>query len=273
MAGCLIVGVLNCTPDSFSDGGRFASPDAAVEAGAQMAAAGADWIDVGGESTRPGSTPVPEEEERARVVPVVAGLRARLPDDVLVSVDTYKAGTARAAVAAGARVVNDVSGGLLDPRLLDAAAAAGATVVLGHLRGQPATMMDGISFDDVVAEVAAELGARVAAARAAGCRAIWADPGLGFGKTLEHNLALLRALPALRAHVGVPLMVGVSRKAFIGKLTGRLAGERLWGTAAAVTAAVLGGADAVRVHDVAEMRDVVLVARALREQKDPQRVL
>src|SRR4051812_32376726 len=144
MAGCLIVGVLNCTPDSFSDGGRFASPDDAVETGARMAAAGADWIDVGGESTRPGSTPIPEEEERARVVPVVAALRARLPDGVLVSVDTYKAGTARAALEAGARVVNDISGGLLDPRLLDVAAAAGATVVLGHLRGPPATMMEGI---------------------------------------------------------------------------------------------------------------------------------
>ena len=234
-----------------------------MAAGVHMAGQGADWIDVGGESTRPGSVPVPEEEERARAVPVIARLRAGVPESVRISIDTYKAGTARAALDAGASIVNDVSGGLLDPRILDVAAAAGATVVLGHLRGQPATMMDGIVFADVVAEVGDELAARVAAARAAGCRDVWADPGLGFGKRIEHNLALLRGLPALRARLGVPLMVGVSRKAFIGQLTGKPAPERAFGSAAAVTAAVLGGAAAVRVHDVAAMRDVVRVADAL----------
>jgi dihydropteroate synthase len=228
-----------------------------------MAGDGADWIDVGGESTRPGSVPVPEEEERARVVPVIARLRAGVPDGVRISIDTYKAGTARAALDAGASVVNDVSGGLLDARILDVAAAAGATVVLGHLRGQPATMMEAIAFADVVAEVGDELAARVAAAHAAGCRDVWTDPGIGFGKRIEHNLALLRALPALRARLGVPLMVGVSRKAFIGQLTGKPAPDRAFGTAAAVTAAILGGAAAVRVHDVAQMRDVVRVAEAL----------
>ncbi len=261
--GCLIVGVLNVTPDSFSDGGRFESVEAAIAAGVEMGAGGADWIDVGGESTRPGAVPVPEAEERARVVPVIEGLRAGLPAGVRISIDTYKAGTARAALAAGAGVVNDVSGGRLEPAILGVAAAAGAAIVLGHLRGAPATMMDGISFSDVVAEVGGELAERVAAARAAGCREIWADPGIGFGKRIEHNLALLRALPALRARAGVPLMVGVSRKAFIGQLTGKPAGERQFGTAAAVTAAILGGAAAVRVHDVGAARDVRAVAEAL----------
>jgi dihydropteroate synthase len=260
---CLIVGVLNCTPDSFSDGGRFASAEEAIEAGLRMAGEGADWIDVGGESTRPGATPVEEADERARVLPVIAGLRARLPAATRISIDTYKAGMARAAVAAGATVVNDVSGGRLDPAILAVAAEAGTAIVLGHLRGLPATMMEGIAFADVVLEVGAELTERVSAARRAGCREIWADPGLGFGKRIEHNLALLRELPALGARVGVPLLVGVSRKAFIGQLTGKPPGERQFGTAAAVTAAVLGGAAAVRVHDVGPTRDVLAVANVL----------
>jgi dihydropteroate synthase len=261
--GCLIVGVLNCTPDSFSDGGRFATVEAAVGAGVAMAEAGADWIDVGGESTRPGAEAVPEEIEIGRVVPVVEGLRRRLPAGVRISVDTYKAGTARVALAAGATVVNDISGGLLEPGILGAAADADATIVLGHLRGTPASMMADIAFTDVLGEVATELRERIDAARAVGCRGIWADPGIGFGKRLEHNLALLRALPALKAELGVPVMVGVSRKAFIGALTGKPAAGRDFGTAAALTAAVLGGADAVRVHDVDAARDVVNVARAL----------
>ena len=260
---CLIVGVLNCTPDSFSDGGRFASVEAAIEAGVRMAGEGADWIDVGGESTRPGALVVTEDEECARVVPVIAGLKARLPAKVRISIDTYKAGTARAAIAAGATVVNDVSGGRLDPAILGVVAESGATIVLGHLRGAPAAMMEGIAFADVVAEVGGELAARVDAARRIGCREIWADPGIGFGKRMEHNLALLRGLPELRARVGVPLMVGVSRKAFIGQLTGKPPDERQFGTAAAVTAAVLGGAAAVRVHDVGPTRDVLAVAEAL----------
>ena len=235
-----------------------------MAAGLAMVEAGADWIDVGGESTRPGSTPVPADEEQRRVVPVIAALVARLGSRARVSIDTYKAVTARAALAAGATVVNDVSGGLLDPGLLKVAADGGAAVVVGHLRGAPATMMDDVSFGDVVAEVTTELAERVARARAAGCREIWADPGIGFGKRLEHNVALLRGLPAICRGVGVPLMVGVSRKAFIGQLTGKPSGERQFGSAAAVTVAVLGGAAAVRVHDVAAMRDVVRVAQAIR---------
>ena len=261
---CLIVGVLNCTPDSFSDGGRFASVAEAVAAGARMAEEGANWIDVGGESTRPGAAPVSEAEEKARVLPVIDGLRRAMPPSVRISIDTYKAATARAAVAAGASVINDVSGGQLDPEIVGVAAETGAGIVLGHLRGAPATMMDDVAFRDVVDEVASELAERLAAARAAGCYETWVDPAIGFGKRLEHNLALLHALPALRARLDVPLMVGVSRKAFIGQLTGKPAAERIFGTAAAITVAVMGGAAAVRVHDVAQMRDVVRVAEALR---------
>jgi len=261
---CLIVGVLNCTPDSFSDGGQHDSVEAAVAAGARMADAGANWIDVGGESTRPGAAVVAESDERGRVIPVIEGLRRRLSPSVRISIDTYKAGTARAAVAAGASVINDVSGGRLDPDIVRVAAETGAGIVLGHLRGAPATMMEDVSFRNVVDEVGAELAERLSDARAAGCYETWVDPGFGFGKRLEHNIALLRALPALHARLDVPLMAGVSRKAFIGQVTGKPAGERIFGTAAAVTAAVMGGAAAVRVHDVAEMLDVVRMAEALR---------
>jgi len=259
----IIVGVLNLTPDSFSDGGRFDSVENAVAAGLDMVAEGARWIDVGGESTRPGAQPVSEAEEMERVLPVITRLAATLGSRARLSVDTYKAGTARAALAAGATVVNDISGGTLDPDILRVAAAAGATVVLGHLRGVPATMMENVHFDDVVVEVADELGLRMEAAKAAGCQAVWVDPGIGFGKYLGHNLRLLADLPGLRRRLLAPVMVGVSRKRFIGDVTGKPAGDRLFGTAAAVAAAVLGGADAVRVHDVKEMRDVVRVSEAI----------
>jgi dihydropteroate synthase len=206
---------------------------------------------------------VPEAEERARVIPVIERLQAAVGARARISIDTYKAGTAAAALGAGASVVNDVSGGLLDPDLLPVVAAAGAAVVLGHLRGQPATMMDDVRFGDVVAEVGGEVEARIAAARAAGCVEVWADPGVGFGKRTPHNLALLAGLPTLVARWGVPVMVGVSRKRFLGDITGRPPDERVFGTAAAVAQAVLAGASAVRVHDVAAMRDVVRVAAAI----------
>ena len=259
----IIAGILNVTPDSFADGGRFASVESAVEAGLAMALAGAHWVDVGGESTRPKAEPVAESEEILRVVPVVERLAQSLGQRARISIDTYKAGTAHAALYAGATLVNDVSGGLLDPSILKVAAKAGVPVILGHLRGQPATMMADVHFEDVVAEVGAELGERIAAARAAGCREIWADPGIGFGKTMEHNLRLLAGLAELRARIGVPIMVGVSRKRFIGDLTGQPVNQRAFGTAGAVAAAVLGGAAAVRVHDVREMGDVVKVAEAI----------
>jgi dihydropteroate synthase len=212
---------------------------------------------------------VSEEEEKVRVVPVIEGLRKALPPSVRISIDTYKAGTARAAVAAGASVITDVSGGLLDPDILAVAGKTGAGIVLGHLRGAPATMMENVSFHDVVGEVGAELEERLVAARAAGCYETWADPGIGFGKRFEQNLALLRGLAGLAARLQVPIMIGVSRKAFIGQLTGRPTAGRQFGTAAAVTAAVLRGAAAVRVHDVAEMNDVVKVALALAAPGDP----
>jgi dihydropteroate synthase len=259
----VIAGVLNLTPDSFSDGGRYTLVEHAVEAGLAMIEAGAHWIDVGGESTRPNALPVSEGEEIRRVVPVIERLAQSLGHRARVSIDTYKAGTARAALDAGATIVNDVSGGALDPGILEVVAKAGAAVILGHLRGQPATMMANVHFADVVAEVIAELGERIAAARAAGCREIWADPGIGFGKTLEHNLRLLAGLAELRAQLGVPIMVGVSRKRFIGDLTGQPVDQRAFGTAGAVAAAVLAGASAVRVHDVREMGDVVKVAEAI----------
>lgn len=259
----LLVGVLNLTPDSFSDGGRFSSVAEAVDAALTMVAEGADWIDVGGESTRPGAEPVPADQEIARVVPVIRQLSSNLQGRARISIDTYKASTAQAALAAGASVVNDVSGGLLDPEILRVTSTAGATIVLGHLRGQPATMQNDIHFDDVVTEVAAELAQRVAAAQTAGCKDIWADPGIGFGKGMAHNLALLKNLPWLQDRLGVPLMVGVSRKRFIGDLTGRAADERVFGTAAAVALAVAQGAAAVRVHDVQPMRDVIRVSEAI----------
>lgn len=259
----IIAGVLNLTPDSFSDGGRFASVESAVAAGLAMALAGAQWIDLGGESTRPSAAPVAESEEIRRVVPVIERLAPLLGGRARISIDTYKAGTARAALAAGANIVNDVSGGLLEPSILDEIARAGAAVVLGHLRGLPASMMENVRFQDVVAEVTVELGERVAAARSAGCSEIFVDPGVGFGKKLEHNLRLLAALPELCDQLGVPIMVGVSRKRFIGDLTGRPVEQRVFGTAAAVAAAVLGGASVVRVHDVQEMGDVVKVAEAI----------
>lgn len=264
----LLVGVLNLTPDSFSDGGRFGAGADPVTAAMAMVAEGADWIDIGGESTRPGAVPVPAEQEMARVLPVIRDLSARLGGSARLSIDTYKASTAQAALAAGASVVNDISGGLLDPDILRATAEAGATIVLGHMRGQPATMQDGIHFQDVLAEVADELAQRIVAARAAGCKDVWADPGIGFGKGLAHNLALLKNLRWLQERLGVPLMVGVSRKGFIGTLTGRAAGERAFGTAAAVALAVAQGVRAVRVHDVQAMRDVIRVSEAIAQAKN-----
>jgi len=259
----VIAGVLNLTPDSFSDGGRYPSVESAVASGLALVEAGAHWIDVGGESTRPRAEPVGETVEIERVVPVIERLAQALGRRARISVDTYKAGTAEAALAAGATLVNDVSGGALEPAILAIAARRRAGVVLGHLRGRPATMMANVHFDDVVTEVAVELGGRIAAARAAGCVEIWADPGIGFGKMLQDNLRLLAELPRLGNLLGVPLMVGVSRKRFIGEITGQSVHHRAFGTAGAVAVAVLHGAAAVRVHDVAEMRDVVGVVEAI----------
>ncbi len=259
-----IFGVVNVTPDSFYDGGQHADPAQAVEHGLRLYEAGADVVDVGGESTRPGAQAVGEQQELDRVLPVVEGIAARCP--VPISVDTYKARVAREALAAGAGVVNDVSGMLLDPEMPAVIAASGRAVVLGHLRGRPGTMMEGIAFADVVAEVIDELRDRVRAAVDAGIgpAQIWIDPGIGFGKTAEQSLLLLKGAGRIRQEVGYPLLVGPSRKAFIGAVTGQPVGERLMGTASAVSAAVIAGADAVRVHDVAELLPAVRVADAIR---------
>ena len=264
----LVLGVVNVTPDSFSDGGRFATAEDAVRHGVRLAEEGADGLDVGGESTRPqGARPVDAAEERRRVVPVIAALRERLPGTVI-SVDTVKAETAAAALDAGADVVNDVSGFRLDPALAVLAAERGAGVVLMHSRGgvsDMATFAHAEYGADVVEEVAAELGESVSRARAAGVRdeAVVLDPGIGFAKRSEHSLALLAALPRL-ARLGFPLLVGVSRKRFVGELSGVAEpAARLHGTVGANVAALARGARLFRVHDARAHREALDVAWAV----------
>lgn len=260
-----LVGIVNVTPDSFSDGGHLADAESAARFGCELARQGAHALDVGGESTRPGADCVPADVEIARVVPVIE----RLARDagVPVWVDTRKAAVAAAALAAGASLVNDVSGGRFDPDLLRVAARRGAGLLLGHLRGEPATMQRDVHFDDALEEVAVELCEAVERAREAGVarERIAVDPGIGFGKHLAHNLELLANVGVLRERVGRPVVVGPSRKAFLGELTGepRPAARDL-ATHAACAVAVFAGADAVRVHDVAGAAPAVAVARALR---------
>jgi dihydropteroate synthase len=256
-----LMGILNVTPDSFSDGGLYLDPEAAVAHGAALAAAGAAILDVGGESTRPGAQKVTVEEELRRVLPVVEGLALAGPE---ISVDTSKHAVAAAALEAGAGIVNDVTALRGDPETAAVCAGAGATVVLMHMAGTPRTMQDDPRYDDVVAEVKAFLGERLQAALSAGIAEdrVWLDPGIGFGKTAEHNLELLRRLGELR-ELGCPLVVGTSRKSFIGRLDGSGAGERLGGTIASSVLAAAEGADVLRVHDVAEVREAVAVAEAI----------
>lgn len=260
-ASPLLMGVLNATPDSFSDGGRFLGPDALAEAARRMAAEGAAIVDLGGESTRPGALPVDAETELSRVVPVLERLRGEMP----LSIDTRRASVAREALDLGAVLVNDVSGAR-DPEMLPLVAARGAGIVLMHMKGDPATMQDSPWYRDVVLEVEDFLLARAEDALVAGVPRdrILVDPGIGFGKTLDHNLALLAALPRLAAH-GWPVVLGVSRKRFLGEVTGRAIHERRDGTTAAVALAAFHGAAVLRVHDVAPARDAVAVARAYRQ--------
>ena len=261
----LVMGVLNVTPDSFSDGGRFAEAGAAVAHAGAMAAAGADLLEVGGESTRPGSLPVGPGEQVRRVVPVLEALRGRLAG-VTVSIDTTRAAVAGAALDAGAHVVNDISAGLADPQMLPMVARRGVPVVLMHMRGTPATMQDAPRYGDVVAEVTAFLRDRVAAAGSAGVdpRLVLVDPGIGFGKTAGHNLELLKRLREVRDAVGRPLVLGTSRKGFVGRITGEPEpAKRVFGTAASVAWGVANGADVSRVHDVGPMVQVVRMVRAI----------
>ncbi len=258
----LIMGVLNVTPDSFSDGGRFLDPGAAVAQAEALVAQGADLIDLGAESSRPGSEPVDETEELRRLMPVIEALAPRVA--VPLSIDTTKARVAQRALDAGACIVNDISALRFDPDMARVVATTGAGVVLMHMQGTPQTMQRTPQYDDVVSEVRAFLAARMAAAREAGIRPdqILLDPGFGFGKTVTHNLTLLARLDELAA-LGRPVLAGVSRKAFIGQILAREVGDRLMGTAAAVALAVERGARLVRVHDVGAIRDVVRMTEAV----------
>jgi dihydropteroate synthase len=262
-----LMGVLNATPDSFSDGGRFLDPLAARDHGLRMAAEGADCIDVGGESTRPGAERVPAAEQARRVVPVIEALRASLPRAMPISIDTTRAEVAAAALDAGADLVNDVSAGRDDPQMLPLVAGRGVQIVLMHMQGEPASMQQDPRYTDVVAEVEAFLLARAGAAMGAGVprEAILLDPGIGFGKHLEHNLALLAALPRLATH-GLPLLVGTSRKRMLRALCNCEPGTDLGAATAATTAlGVTAGARVFRVHDVAANRQALDVAWAIHQ--------
>ncbi len=257
----LVMGILNVTPDSFSDGGKFAGVDQAVEHARQMEAEGADIIDIGGESTRPGAQRVPAEGQLQQILPVLQRLKGRLA--ALISVDTTLSAVAEAAMDEGAAILNDISAGREDPAMVALAARRQAPIILMHMLGQPATMQADPQYKDVVGEVKRFLLDRAAAARAAGVggHRILVDPGIGFGKTLEHNLALLRELRQI-AHGGHPVVIGTSRKAFISKVTGEHdASQRVMGTAASVAWCVANGAAIVRVHDVGAMVKVVRAVR------------
>jgi len=264
----LVLGVLNVTPDSFSDGGLYASVDAAVAHAHCMVADGAHMLDIGGESTRPATftdhSPLPAEEEKRRVLPVITRLARELPD-IPLSIDTYKADVARAALDAGAAVVNDISGLTFDPLMASLVAERGVPLILMHLLGVPRHIPLRPEYGDVVRDIGAFFEKQTAYARAQGVRdeQIWLDPGLGFGKTAQHNLEILRRLPELRA-LGYPLVVGASRKRFLGKVLGTDdPQDRLEGTAAAVALSIAGGADVVRVHDVRAMARVARVSDAV----------
>ena len=261
---CLVMGILNITPDSFAGRGPL-DPAAALDVALSMEAAGADLIDVGGESTRPGAEPVAADVELGRVLPVLRALQGRLR--IPISIDTYKARVARAALDAGAVMVNDVSGLHFDPALAEVAAASGAALILMHTRGRPQTMAAEAVYEDLTAEVVAELRASIAAACTAGVaiEQIIADPGIGFAKRPSHSYGVLAHVADIAAALDRPLLVGASRKSFLREAVGgRPAAARDWGTAAAVTAAVLAGAHIVRVHAVAEMVQVVRVAEEIR---------
>jgi dihydropteroate synthase len=255
-----LMGVVNVTPDSFSDGGRYLDAEAAIAHGEELVRDGAEILDVGGESTRPGAEPVEVDEELRRVAPVVEGLAG----EGTISIDTSKAVVAEAAIGAGAEIVNDVTALQGDAEMAALCAERKVGVVLMHMPGNPRTMQDEPAYDDVVDEVKAFLAGRVEVAVGSGIEEgrIWLDPGIGFGKTLEHNLELLRGLGELR-ELGRPLVVGTSRKSFIGKVDGSEVEDRIGGSIASSVLAVVEGADVLRVHDVAEMAQAVRVAEAV----------
>jgi dihydropteroate synthase len=256
----LVMGIVNVTPDSFSDGGRFLDPEAAIAHGRELLAEGADILDIGGESTRPGAEPVSTDEELRRVIPVIEALAA---DGARISIDTTKAGVAGVALDAGATIVNDVAAFRFDPQIAAVTAEHGATCVLMHMLGEPRTMQVEPRYDDVVSDVKAFLEERLAYAVGAGIpeHDIWLDPGIGFGKTVAHNLELIRRLDEIVA-IGRPVVFGASRKSFLGKLTGRQVDERLAGTIAVNIIAYEHGARVFRVHDVDATVDALKLATA-----------
>ena len=258
-----LMGVLNVTPDSFSDGGEFNTPAAALAQAQQLVAAGADIIDVGGQSTRPGAAEISLEDELERVLSVLQVLRQEIP--VPISVDTTRAGVARAAVEAGADLINDISGGTFDPDMLPTVAGLGIPLVLMHIRGTPQTMQKLTGYQDLIGEIYQFLESQISVAIACGIdrSRIIIDPGIGFAKNYDQNLEIFRRLPALRS-LNCPILVGPSRKSFIGRILNQPDPKlRIWGTAAVCCAAIAGGADVLRVHDVKEMQDVCRVADAL----------
>jgi dihydropteroate synthase len=260
------MGVVNVTPDSFYDGGLYFEPARAIERALELAAEGADIIDVGGESSRPGAHPIQAKEEKRRILPVVEVLREK--KSVLISVDTTKAEVAEAAVAAGADIINDISAGRFDPRMLPLAAESGAGLILMHMKGTPRTMQHSPRYEDVVGEVKSFLLERIEAAAACGVSAenLIIDPGIGFGKKLEHNLALLNNLLTL-AELRRPMLVGISRKSFIGKILGGLeAQDRLEGTIAAAVISLMNGAAVLRVHDLRAVKKAIAVAESILNQ-------
>jgi dihydropteroate synthase len=264
----LLMGIVNATPDSFSDGGSFTNTNAAVDHALQLAEDGADILDIGGESTRPGADPVPADEELRRVVPIIEQLRTRT--DRWISIDTMKAEVARAALAAGADIVNDVSGGSFDPDMPAICAGSDAGFVCMHMRGTPRTMRDLATYDDVLVDIVRELEGHTARLVAAGVsrdRILW-DPGIGFAKTAEQNLRLLSNVAALRAS-GRPVLIGHSRKRFLKTLLGRDVEERLCGTLGVAIAVAAQHADVIRVHDVRETRDTLVAWRAVMDGRVP----
>ncbi len=256
------MGVLNVTPDSFSDGGRYSSIDQAVRRAVLLEEEGADIIDIGGESSRPGAVPVSAEEELRRVIPVIKSIKGAVK--VPISVDTYKSEVAEGALKAGASIVNDITALNGDKDMADTIARFDAGVVLMHMKGDPESMQDAPEYDDVVEEIFDYLKRSVERATGAGIdpEKMIVDPGIGFGKTLEQNLVVLKDLSRFK-ELGKPVLVGTSRKSFIGSITGKDVENRLWGTASSVSLAVSNGADIVRVHDAGEMKDVVKVTDAI----------
>jgi dihydropteroate synthase len=260
-----LMGVLNVTPDSFSDGGRYDTAARACAQALRLVKAGADILDIGGESTRPGATSVGLQEELDRVMPVIIGIREQL-GEIPISIDTTKSAVAQAAVMAGATWVNDISGGVQDPVMLEVVSKLGVPICLMHMRGNPKTMRGLTEYQDLVTEVGDFLEERIAAAIDCGIARhhIIIDPGIGFAKTANQSIELLKKLDKLRARLPYPLLVGVSRKSFIGHILDRPNPlDRTWGTAAACCVAIERGADILRVHDVAEMQDVIKVADTL----------